>query len=267
MRIFNFKNYKRFLREFFATLPKKGRGQSLALASHLNVQQSVITSILKHDRHFTPEQGLAAATFFGFDQLTTEYFVLLIQMQRADTPALIAFWKKRLESIRESHMNLTSIHEEKQEISDEDKGIYYSNWYYSAARIALFYPEYRNVDAMAQLLNLSREKTAKILDFFIRTNLVKTEGGVLVPTSKSTSINEASEHLNNHRRNWREKAREKFSEPNTSDYFASMPMSLSKEDAEWFRGELRSLIKTLIDRLQSSPDEVRRCLNIDWFQF
>jgi len=268
MWIFDFKDYKRFLNDFIGSLPKKGRGQSIALANHLNVQQSVITAILKHDRHLTPEQGLAAATFFGFDEVTAEYFVLLIQLQRSDTKALKAFWEKRLADIRERQTKLSAIkHEEAREISESDKGIYYSNWYYSAARIALFIPEYRSVDALSKFLNLSREKTAKIIDFFLRTQIVKNENGVLTPQTIGTSINDSSEFLNNHRRNWRDKAREHFTSPRPSDYFLSVPMSMSLEDAEWFRGELRKLMDSLVERLQTSPNEVIRCLNLDWFEF
>jgi len=267
MWIFDFKDYKRFLTDFMASLPKKGRGQSLALANHLNVQQSVITSILKHDRDLTPEQGLATAAFFGFDETTSEYFVLMIQRQRADSSALRAFWQKRLDDIRDKEMSLSNLRKEDREISDSDKAIYYSNWYYSAARIALFLPEYRNVDSLSKFLNLSKGKTAKIIDFFVRTRIVKNENGALIPTEMGTSINDSSEFLNNHRRNWRDRARTKFVEAGPSDYFASIPMSLSKKDAEWFSAEIKVLLDSLFARLKTSPDEVTRCLNIDWFDF
>ncbi len=268
MWIFDFKDYKRFLNDFLWALPRNGRGQGSALAAHLNVQPSVITSVLKHDRHFTPEQGLATAIFFGFDEVTSEYFVLLIQSQRSDTKDLKNFWQKRLDELRERQTKLSAVkHDGAREISDSDKGIYYSNWYYSAARIALFLPKYRNIDALADFLKLSREKTAKIVDFFIKTQIVKYEDGVLTPQTIGTSINDTSEFLNNHRRNWRDKAREHFPAPRPADYFLSVPMSMSKEDAEWFRGELRKLMDTLVERLQTSPNEVIRCLNLDWFEF
>lgn len=267
MWIFDFKDYKRFLNGFIASLPKKGRGQSIALANHLNVQQSVITSILKHDRHLSPEQGLQTASFFGFDEITSEYFVLLIQLQRADTKGLKAFWQKRLDAIRESQMAITALkREEDREISDADKGIYYSNWYYSAARIALFIPENRNVDALSKLLKLNREKTATILDFLVRSKIVKIENGAPVPTTIGTAINDSSEFLNNHRRNWRDKARERFQFAKSTDYFMSVPLVMSNEDAEWFRVEIRKLIDSLIEKLQTSPNESMRCLNIDWFE-
>lgn len=210
---------------------------------------------------------MATASFFGFDEITAEYFVLLIQRQRADTPALKNFWQKRLAEIREKQMSLAKLHEEDREISDSEKAIYYSNWYYSAARIALFLPENRNVDSLAKILNLSRGKTAKILDFLIRTKIVKNENGIYVPTTMGTSIGDSSEFLNNHRRNWRDRARIKFVEAGPSDYFSSMPMSMSKTDAEWFTGEIRNLLTSLFERLKESPNEVTRCLNIDWFDF
>lgn len=268
MLILDFRDYKRFLTDFISSLPRKGRGQSNALSNHLNVQPSVVSAILKGDRQMTAEQGLATATFFGFDEFTSEYFVLLIQAQRADTKELRGFWQRRLDEMRDRQTKLSSIkHDEAREISDADKSVYYSNWYYSAARIALFIPKYRNIDSLATFLNLSREKTAKIVDFFLRSKIVHYENGDLVPTSIGTSINDTSEFLNNHRRNWRDKAKEHFSSPGPSDYFLSVPMSMSAADAEWFRSELRNLMDQLVERLKTSPDEVIRCLNLDWFEF
>lgn len=268
MWIYNFKDYKRFLNDLISSLPRQGRGQSSALAKRLNVQQSVVSSILNHDRHFTIEQGIEVAAFFGFDSKTTDYFILLIQYKRADTPSLKTYLKGKLDQLREEQMTIRALKpEEYRELSEADKGVYYSNWYYSAARMALFIPEYRSVDALATFLKLSRGKTASILDFFIKAKLVTLEDGEFVPTPVDTMIGTSSEFLNNHRRNWRDKAREKFPESSQSDYFITMPMVLGEKDAQWLREEIRKLIETMVQRLDKSPEEVKRCLNIDLFEF
>lgn len=267
MWILDFNDYKQFLSAFMARLPKKGYGQSIALAKRLNVQQSVISAILKRDRHLTPEQGLETASFFGFDKATAKYFVLMIQHSRADSKALKVHLQEQLDEIRQKQMEIANaVPEEVREISEADKGVYYSNWYYSAARVALFIPKFRNIDALAEALELDRADTAKVLDFLINTKVIKNENGTLVPTSIGTSVTKSSEFSNNHLRNWRDKGRERLPFRRDDESFITLPMSISKEDQEWFHGEIRKLMEALVNRLETSKPEVMRCLNLDWFE-
>lgn len=80
-------------------------------------------------------------------------------------------------------------------------------------------------------------------------------------------LQKARPFVNNHRRNWREKAREKFAAPEETDFFYSSPVALSEKDAEQFRKQLLEMIKEFSKRVAASPEETTMCLNIDWFKF
>jgi hypothetical protein len=93
------------------------------------------------------------------------------------------------------------------------------------------------------------------------------EQGKIRMGSKWTHVDSQSPFVNGHRRNWRTKAQEKFTENGPRDLFYASPTSLSKKDAEEFRKQLLELIRDYSKRVETSPEEVLMCLNIDWFEF
>lgn len=268
MWITEFKDYKVFLRALLKTYPKNGRGQARRLAENLNVQPMVVSQILARDRHFTPEQALKVASYFGMDQSTSEYFVFLVTLARADSRELRKFYEDKLSRIRSESEKIKNIVQGKEVLSEADKGIFYSNWYYSGVRILTSMERYQTVDAIARYFGLSRSKVGEIVSFLVQSGLcIQGEGGRVTRGPKSTHVGESSPFVNNHRRNWREKARERFTNPGEEDLFYSSPVALSKGDSEKFRKELLEMIKKFSQQVADSPEETTMCLNIDWFKF
>ena len=267
MWITNFKNYKLFLKRTLSNFPKNGRGQARRLAEHLGVAPVVVSQILTGERHFTVDQAIKIAEYLMLDENSKEYFVYLVCQARADTPASRDFYGKRIEALQEEARKIRGLVAARNELTDADKAVYYSNWYYSAVRILISIPGYQNVDAIADYYGLSREKVGQIVNFLVSCGLCSNEEGLLKVGKVSTYVGEGSEFLNNHRRNWREKARERFFHSGKDDIFYSSPMSISKADAETFRTEILELIKSFSKRVAASPEEKVMCINIDWFNF
>lgn len=267
MWIAEFKNYKAFLNAVIKNFPKKGRGQARKLAEHLNVAPMVVSHVLSRDRDFTPDQAVKVADFFGLDARSTEYFLYLVSLARAETKDLKKFYEARLLQLREESQNIKNLVKGRDALSEADKGTYYSNWYYSGIMLLSSIKKYQTVEAMAEYFELSRSKVGEIVSFLVDTGLCAQDGNRISMRIKSTHLHRESPFINNHRRNWRAKAREKFSEPDEHDLFYSSPVSLSEKDAEDFRKELLDLIKRFSKQVEASPEEKLMCLNIDWFEF
>lgn len=265
MWIADFTDYKAFINAYIASQPKKGRGLARGLAEHLSVHPSAVTLILKHDAHLSLEQAMKAAAFFGFNDQTTAYFIELVSLGRADSRELREFFQAKIRDLQLKAMK-PNVAEQK-EISAADRGIFYSNWYYSAIRILTGHPDFRSVDAIAAHLKLPKKKVATVLEFLVRTGLCVLEEGQFRLGPKVTALGDSSEYLNNHRRNWRDRAREKFHLNEPTDYMMSFPMVLSEKDAERFQKAIRDLVEAFAKDLPNSPEETFRCLNIDYFKF
>lgn len=266
MGIAEFKNYKVFLKALLKTFPKAGRGQSRRLAEHLNVAPIVVSQILARDRHFTSDQALKVCEFFGFDEATSEYFLYLVNIERADTKALKEFYQKKLNKLRDEAQRIKNLVQGKDVLSDADKAIFYSSWFYSGVRILVSIPGYQTVDAISQYFGLDRNKVGEIVSFLVSKGLVIEEKGKLRLGQRSTHIADDSPLVNNHRRNWRLKAIEKFPTPSAADLFYVSLVSISEKDAEIVKKEILELIKKFSARVNPSSEEKLMCLNVDWFE-
>jgi uncharacterized protein (TIGR02147 family) len=267
MTIVEFTDYKAFVRALIKTYPKLGRGQARRLAEHLNLPPTVVSQILVNDRHFTPDQAVEVGTFFGLDEKSTEYFIYLVNLARADTKKLQGFYEMKLNKIRSEVQNVKNLVRGRDELSEENTGRYYSNWYYSGIWNLSAIPGFQTVESIANYFGLSRSKVGEVVSFLVESGLSVEEAGKIRPGLKSTHLSDKSAYVNNHRRNWREKAKEKFTDPGERDLFVSIPVSMSESDAEKFRLELLKIIKAFSKLVEPSPEEQLMCLNIDWFAF
>lgn len=267
MWIVEFTNYKTFLRALIKTFPGHGRGQAARLAKHLGVTPMVISHILKRERHFTQDQALQAAKFFGLDERSTEYFLAMVDFAKAESQDLRRYHQDKLNKIREDVQNIKNLVAGRKILPDADMGIYYSNWYYSGVWLLSMIKGYQDIDSIAEYFKLSRKRVGEIVAFLLRTGLCVQQDGYLAHGKTSIHVDKNSEFVNSHRRNWREKAKEKFTEPDPDDIFYSAPVCLSRKDADVFKRELLKMINELSKRVQTSPEQQVMCLNVDWFKF
>jgi uncharacterized protein (TIGR02147 family) len=267
MWIIEFSDYKRFLRAVIKTYPKLGRGQLRRLAEHLDVASVVMSHIVSGDRHFNPDQALKVAEFFALDEKTTEYFLYLVNHDRAETRKLREFYLKKLEAMRTEFAQVKAVVQSKDELSEPEKATFYSSWYYSGVRLLSSIEGFQSPQAIGDYFGLSGTKIAEILSFLVNSGLCTQEGGKYRMGAKSTLVTEPNPFLNIHRRNWRDKAIQKFPDAETGDLFFSSPVSISEEDAEIVRKQALEFIKEFSARVRPSPAEKVMCLNIDWFKF
>jgi len=267
MWIYEFKDYKAFLKRLIKTFPKNGRGQAQRLSEYLGTTSMVISHILTRDRHFSLEQAIKVSEFFGLDEESKNYFLLLVQFERAGTKDLKNFFEEKINNKRTEAQKIKNMVRGEEKLSPEDMGVFYSNWYFSGVRLLASIEGYQTIESIADYFGLSRTKTGEIVSFLVKKGLCIQEDGKVRMGPKSTHVSDKSEFVNNHRRNWREKAREKFNEVGPHDFFYSSPVSISKKDSLEFRKKLLDLIKSFSKQVEDSPEEILVCLNIDWFEF
>lgn len=269
MWIVEFTNYKDFLKESFKKNPEGARGQAARLARHLKTGSIVVSQILRGDRHLTPDQAFETSAFLGLDDRASEYFMCMVCFARAEKKGLKEHYERKMDSIREEARKIQSSVAGKEFLSEWEKGIFYSNWYYAAISCLVSIKGYQTIDAISEYFDdLPKSRIAEFVSFLVASGICKMDGGLVVSGKTSSFITEPSPFLNNHRRNWRLKAIGAFSKHNPESIHYSNPVSLSKQDAEQFRKELKAFIEAFPKRVRVSvPEEKLMCLNIDWFEY
>lgn len=264
--IYNFNDSKSFVLARFEAMPKRGRGQSLKLSEHLGVHTTLVSQILKGLKSFTQEQASLTAEFLDLTEQETDYFLLLVQLDRAGNESLRKNIKRQLNAMKSSAKELVNRLKAEVKLREEERGVFYSDWTYSAVRQLTAINGFNGVDEISSALGLTRKRTKEVIDFLLKTGLCVEDGGKLKVGPKSTHLESASPWVRVHHINWRQKAIEKINISEESQLHYTAPMTLSAKDALLLREMIVKFLESTDKLIDPSPSEQLHCLNIDWFK-
>ena len=264
--IYNFNDVKSFVLARFEALPHRGRGQSLKLSKHLGVHTTLVSQILKGQKSFTLEQASLTADFLELTEAETDYFLLLVQLDRAGNESLRKNLKRQLSSLKNEAKELINRLTSETKLREEDRGVFYTDWSYSAVRQLTAIRGFDGVDEISQALGLTRKRTQEVINFLLKTGLCIEKNGKLQIGPKSTHLESSSPWVRVHHINWRQKAIEKININNESQLHYTAPMTLSAKDAQHIREMIVKFLESTDKVIDPSPSEELHCLNIDWFK-
>src|SRR5687768_7095086 len=99
MSVFEYSDYRKFIKDQLLAMPKKGFGQMSRLSEKLGVHTTLVSQVMSGDKQFSEEQGILIAEFFALNELESEFFVTLIELSRAGNQSLRKLRQKKLDSI------------------------------------------------------------------------------------------------------------------------------------------------------------------------
>jgi uncharacterized protein (TIGR02147 family) len=266
MSLFLFKDYRSYLTDRMAKLPKKGHGELTRMAEALGVHSTLMSMILSGQRELTVEQGYDLAGYLGFTELETEYFSLLVQSARAGNHRYQAFIDKKLEAIRKEATQLSKRIAHEKSLSDHERAVFYSSWLYSAIRNFTATSEKgKTVEEVAERFKLPRAHVVGLLEFLVSAGLVKQLKDRYQVGPQRTFIEHGSPHLLKHHSNWRIKALEQADRITTDELMFTSPFSIAKKDFKKVRELFVETLKHFSETVKDSPSEEIACLNIDLF--
>lgn len=267
MNLFEYADYKKFTLDWVHQQPKQGRGLLSSFARILGTNTVTISQIFRADRQLKAEQGLKLSRFMGLKGLEEEYYLLLIEQARSSTAEFTDYLEDKRLTLKNKAQDLQNRVPQPHSISEEDKGVYYSNWEYVAVRLKSALPQHSNAESISKELGLSIEKSMEVLRFLTDKGFVVESEGSLAPGMLSTHLPSNSPYINSHRRNWRLKGIESLNDADKNNLFYSGPMALSEEACEKIRSKIVEFISETTASIQDCPNEKTACLNIDWFSF
>ena len=265
---FEFSNYKEWVQFRIQSMPKRGRGEFQRIANHLRMHTTRVSHIFGGSEHLTLEQASTLANYFGFSGLESEYFVTLVNLERAGNEDLRRILKKQCEQIRERSQQLVQRLPSDRVFSEHEKAVFYSNWYYSGVRLLTSIEGYNDIDRIAQRFDLPRNLVKRILEFLVSTGLCVEENGNYRMGPKKTHLEADNSMVTRMHANWRMMALARHPKITATELAFSAPMSLRSEDAS----KIRELLVQTIERVVKIPATTEKpdklsCLTIDWFDF
>lgn len=267
MKIFEFSDYRGFITLTVRSLPKAGRGEYLRIAKHLGIHTSTLSQVLSGIKNFTLDQACALADYFGFSELETQYLIYLVELERAGTERLKGTLKKQMGRIKEQSRALSAVVPGKRALSEEEKAVFYSNWFYPGIWALTSIPGYQTPDAISKYFGLPKLLVNRVISFLVSTGLCLEDKGLLQPGTTYVHLEADSPFIGRHHASWRQKAMERHPILSESEIAYSSPMSLSREDAEKIRKLVIEWVEQANKIRDPSPCEALYILNIDWIKF
>ena len=177
MKIFDFSQYKEFLKLRNKALPSHGRGELTRIAKALGIHTTMVSHILGGNAHLTMEQTLKLTEYLGFNAIETEYLVALVQWERAGDERSKTFWAKRIEELKSKALSLNRRLSADNQLSEQVRATYYSSWTYPMIRLCTAITRLQTIEALAEELRLSKTKIREVLDFLVANKLCLEKNG------------------------------------------------------------------------------------------
>ena len=259
--VYNYKDYREFI-----DLTLSAPGAKSKIAKKIGCQPAFISRVLKGDAQFSLEQGVMVCNHLGLYGLDKEYFLLILQLDRAGTQELKAYFEEKIQKLlTESSKIKNRIHVTK-DISVEEQMKYYSLWAYSAIHILTSIKDFQKIDSISLRLKIDKALVLKYLDFLISCGLVEKNKDRYICTAKKIHANNESPLVNQHHFNMRIKAIDSIGEKKPSDLHFSGIYSLAKDDKMKIREILLESIQKSDKLISDSLEETLVGLCVDFFE-
>lgn len=263
--IFEYEDYQEYLTNVLVTSGER-RGMRSKLARQIGCQPAFVSQVLLKKGHFSNEHAIESAKFLELSEEETDYFLLLVQYQRAGTTSLRNFLQKKIRKIQESQKNIKSRIKVDKMIGSENQAEYYSSWHYAAIHIATSIPHFSTPEAIAKQLSIPLNRVINCLEFLVSCGLVLQKNQKYLIGETRIHLGANSNLIAKHHSNWRIRAINQLDSFQSSNTHYSLVMSLSEKDVERIREELIQCIQRCESIIQESPEEKLYCVGLDFFQ-
>lgn len=266
MSIFIFNSYKKYLKNHIAHLPKRGRGEITKIAIEIKMQSTLLSMIISGQRELSLEQAFDLSKYLQHTDLESEYFLALVQYERAGNPRLKKHFEEKIEKLKYAANKISNQFDHEKKLSDQEKSIFYSSWIFSAIRLyCSTATNGKSVSEIAERFQIPRQRVIEALNFMSSSGLVISEKDRFQIGVSRTYLENDSPHLPRHHMNWRTKALQKSDHISEEELMFTFPHSISKSDFRKVRDILAGSLKEISKIVKDSPADDVSCLNIDLF--
>lgn len=261
--LFEFDDYRAYLK-YRLTEAKGSRGSVSTLAEYLNCQSSFLSQVISFRSHLSLEHGHKVCDFLQFSQNERDYFLLLIQENRAGTHDLKEYFKLKAKKMQDSLGEIKNFLGNQSELNETQKSIYYSHWWYSAVHVLALLPKFKTVAHIASRLNMSLQQVEFIIQFLVQCQLIKPTVDGFQPLTQSIHLGKDSYLIAKHHVNWRLKMAEILNHPRKEDLNYSSIIGISERDAKKLRTLILKFLAECDTTVMASKEEEAYILNFDF---
>jgi uncharacterized protein (TIGR02147 family) len=235
------------------------------MAEAIGCQVAYISHVLSGERDFSVEQAEGITRFFAMTSDESEYFIWLVEKERAGTTQTKTFFEKLLQQKKDKYLQLKNRVNISYELDDIAKATYYSDYLYSAIHMIVTIPKFQTPNSISEALGISLKKTSQILEFLKAHGLITESSGKLISTSKYLFIDKNSPFIIQHHTNWKMQSLQNARKNDSSDLHLSMTVTLSEKDSKLLQRRISEFIEEISETIKVSNEEKLMAIGIDFF--
>jgi uncharacterized protein (TIGR02147 family) len=265
--IFCYLDYKSYLRMRLEGASSSTRGLRSRIAERLGCQCTYVSQVLNKDAHFSLEQADKINEFLEHPPLEANYFLLMIQHARAGTQSLRKHFEVQMQRELARSQELKERLQISDDISPNAREIYYSKWYYSAIHVLVSIEKFQTVEALQEILHLSRNEVIHVLDFLTTVGFVEKTGLHYCIGKKTIHIPHDSPFVAKHHVNWRFETLAKLNRNDivdSEDFFYTSAITLSHSDVSRIKRMILDEVQAIKGIVRNSKEEVAYSFCIDF---
>ena len=266
VNLFDFSDYREYLGAWLQAAKSSKSFNLSRLAEIAGVHPTFLSHILKGNKHLSLEQAALISDHFQHTKLEQDYFMILINLDRAGTKRLRDYWLEKKSNLEAEKNKLGRRFDRHRELTTDQRAEFYSSWIYAAVWAATAISDGQTLTQLATRFNISRGRVEEILGFLVNTGLCTEKHGYYSMGEAHIHVPNESPFVVKHHLNWRMKAVQKMDTREANELFFTSPMSISSDDFSKIRERLNKLIKEAVDIAKDSKSQEVVCLNIDFFK-
>lgn len=264
--IFDFRDYKAYLKHWMAQKPGKGRGLQTKIANRIGCQTGYVSQILNSSANFSLEQAEGINQFIGHSYEEGHFFLLLVELSRAGTNDLKRRFQIEIDKILNQRLILKDRVDIKKSLEPVNQAIYYSSWYYAAIHVAVSVPSLQSREALTQYFGLSGGVVNEALSFLTSVGLLEKKGDRYTQGVTRLFLGKDSPMIKKHHTNWRMRSIHALDMAIEKNLHFSTVVSLSKDDLLQIKEKLVKAIEDARSTIRESKEETICCFNLDFFE-
>lgn len=263
--IYSFDNYKDYLREVISN-SEISWGYISKMADAAGCQRSYLSRSLNSKVHLTMDHAFHIARFLSLNEGETDFFMCLVEVERAATPEYRQKVISRLKQIKEEQLDLHKLSKRPQVNLGEKEFIYYSNWIMSALHIIVSIPEFQTTRAIAEKLQIDLQMAESFLQQLVEFNLIRKEGKKWIFSSGEIHVPKNSPLVHLHHNNWRQRAILDSQKMQTDGIHYTVVQSMDQKAYDEIQNQFLKLIRFATKVAGPAPSKELICMTCDFFK-
>jgi uncharacterized protein (TIGR02147 family) len=257
-------NYREFIHEKIRQ-NNNVRGYRTQLAKAASCHSSYFSHMLKGEAELTPDQAAALCDFWQLNRRDSEYFITLVNLERASSVSLQSKLHERLRELRQICNEVPALEVIAIKMTHEQALRYFSNWYMSAVHRALAIPQFTNAAAISTRLCLPLDLVEKSLEDLVAMNLVYRSGKEWKSTHEGMNLNLNQDLMGIYHTAIRNRAAFSYDRASLSNVHFSAVAAISRKDGRKVQEGIRRMISKYTALCHHSEAEELMGLSVDFF--